>query len=83
MHDAVPRDPSLTTTQTVQSPERIHLLIKTVQIGLFYAVMDDVMDVPPFCAARPKKLKLLSGLLGCRPFRLALRCIIDVVFWIS
>ena len=26
------------------------------------------MDVPPFCAALPKQLKLLSGLLACCPF---------------
>ena len=84
MHDVVPRDPSLTIRQNSSvtgenSSINQHCSDRSVLKKYAHAVM----DVPPFCTDLPKQLKLLLGLLACRPFFLALRCTIDVIFWIS
>ena len=81
MHYVVPCDPSLTIRQNSSvtgenSSINQDCSYRSVLKKYAYAVM----YVPRFCTARPKKLKLLSGLLGCRPFRRPFRSIILTSF---
>ena len=59
MHDVVPRDPSLTTRENRPvTGENSSINQDCSDRSVLKKYAHAVMDVPPFCTARPKKLKI-------------------------